>query len=242
VLGWIGLLVMAVAYQVVPMFQMTPEYPPLITKNSGGALVALLVLWTLVTCCQASSHWQVVRLALSVLLMFVSTGFAVATLWLQHHRRRRLPDVTLWYWRVGMLALLASGALWLAGEVWPGLAAQAFYPLLLGVLMIVGFTVAVISGMLYKIVPFLCWLHLHAQLHTRAERRTRLPTMKDFIPERVARRQFHAYLLALILLIGAVVQPVWLTYPAALAWLLACVLMWFNIFSAVRLYRRLSMG
>jgi hypothetical protein len=200
------------------------------------------VLWTLVTCYQASPVWRIVQMVLSVLLTFVSAGFALATLWLQQHRRRRLPDVTLWYWRVGMLALLASSALWLAGAVWPELAAQAFYPLLLGVLMIVGFTVAVISGMLYKIVPFLAWLHLHAQLHTRAERRTRLPTMKDFIPERVARRQFHTYLLALILLTGAVVQPVWLTYPAALAWLLACVLLWLNIFSAVRLYRRLSRG
>ncbi len=242
VLGWIGLLVMAVAYQVVPMFQMTPEYPPLITRGLGLVLFVLLVLWTLVTCYQASPVWRIVQMVLSVLLTFVSAGFALATLWLQQHRRRRLPDVTLWYWRVGMLALLASSALWLAGAVWPELAAQAFYPLLLGVLMIVGFTVAVISGMLYKIVPFLAWLHLHAQLHTRAERRTRLPTMKDFIPERVARRQFHTYLLALILLTGAVVQPVWLTYPAALAWLLACVLLWLNIFSAVRLYRRLSRG
>ena len=241
-LGWIGLLVMAVAFQVVPMFQMTPEYPPLITRGFGVTLFVLLVLWSLTAGCPAGLAWRFVRLLLGVLLTFVSTGFAVATLWLQQQRRRRLPDVTLWYWRVGMLSLLASGALWLAGEIWSGLAAQAFYPLLLGVLMIVGFSVAVISGMLYKIVPFLGWLHLHAQLHTRAERRTRLPTMKDFIPERVARRQFHAYLLALILLVGAVVRPLWLTYPAALAWLLACVLLWFNIFSAVRMYRRLAKG
>lgn len=239
-LGWIGLLVMAVAYQVVPMFQMTPEYPPLITWGLGVTLFVLLVLWSLAACSPVGPAWQFVRLVLGVLLTFVSTGFAVVTLWLQQQRRRRLPDVTLWYWRVGMLSLLASGALWLAGEIWLGLAAQAFYPLLLGVLMIVGFTVAVISGMLYKIVPFLSWLHLHAQLHTRTERRTRLPTMKDFIPERMARRQFYAYLLALILLVGAVLQPLWLTYPAALAWLLACVLLWLNIFSAVRMYRRLA--
>ena len=141
-----------------------------------------------------------------------------------------------------MLSLLASGAWWLSGEVWPVLAAQAFYPLLLGVLMLVGFTVAVISGMLYKIVPFLGWLHLHAQLHSRAERRTRLPTMKDFIPERVARRQFHGYLLSLCLLLCAVVWPEQLIYPAALAWLLACSMLWLNIFGAVRLYRRLSQG
>jgi hypothetical protein len=138
--------------------------------------------------------------------------------------------------------LLASAVIWLAGEVWPVFATQAFHPLLLGVLMLVGFAVAVISGMLYKIVPFLGWLHLHAQLRSRAERRTRLPAMKDFIPERSARRQFHVYLLALVLLMGAMIWPAWLAYPAALAWLFACVLLWLNIFGAARLYRRLSLG
>jgi len=241
-LGWIGLLVMAVAYQVVPMFQMTPEYPPLITRSLGIVLFFLLVLWSLAASCPVGPVLRVMQSVIGVLLMLVCTGFALVTLWLQQRRRRRLPDVTLWYWRVGMLALLASGVLWLIDEIWPELSTQAFYPLLLGVLMIVGFTVAVISGMLYKIVPFLGWLHLHAQLHTRAERRTRLPTMKDFIPERVARRQFHAYLLALVLMVGAVVSPAWFVYPAALAWLLACMLLWLNIFNAVRMYRRLSMG
>jgi hypothetical protein len=241
-LGWIGLLVMAVAYQVVPMFQMTPEYPPLITRGLGVAVFILLVLWSLAACGRASPLWQAVQRLLGVLLMIGFTGFAAATLRLQHRRRRRLPDVTLWYWRVGMLSLLASGAWWLAGEVWPGLAAHAYYPLQLGVLMIAGFTVAVISGMLYKSVPFLGWLHLHTQLHTRAERRTRLPTLKDFIPERVARRQFHAYLLSLCLLLCAVVWPEQLIYPAALTWLLACSMLWLNLFGAVRLYRRLLKG
>lgn len=241
-LGWIGLLVMAVAYQVVPMFQMTPEYPPLITRGLGMVLFVLLMLWSLTACCPVGPVLRVMQWVLGVLLMSVCAGFALTTLWLQQHRRRRLPDVTLWYWRVGMLSLLAGGVLWLTGELWPALSAQAYFPLLLGVLMIVGFTVAVISGMLYKVVPFLGWLHLHAQLHTRAERRTRLPTMKDFISERVARRQFHAYLLALILLLGAVLWPAWLVYPAALAWLLACALLWLNVFGAVRMYRRMSLG
>ncbi len=242
-LGWTGLLVMAVAYQVVPMFQMTPEYPPLVTRGLGVVLLILLLAWTLtIGGDTVNPVLHIVQSALGVLLMLVCMGFAVTTLWLQRRRRRRLPDVTLWYWRVGMLALLASTGLWLLGTLLPVLSAQVFYPLLLGVLMIGGFTVAVISGMLYKIVPFLAWLHLHAQLHTRAERRSRLQTMKDFISEPMARRQFYVYLLAFALLTGAVIRPAWLTYPAALAWFLACTLLWLNIFKAVRLYRRLAQG
>jgi hypothetical protein len=41
--------------------------------------------------------------------------------------------------------------------------------LLLGILLIFGFAVAVINGMLYKIVPFLAWFHLQAQLFQRAK-------------------------------------------------------------------------
>ena len=241
-LGWIGILVMAVAYQVVPMFQMTPEYPRLITHRLSGTLLVLLALWSVLAGNSDGPGWQVVSVGLGGLLAFGFAAFALSTLWLQQRRRRRLPDVTLWYWRFGMGLLLLSIGVWLAGGIMPQWAAQTAYPLLLGVLMIAGFTVAVISGMLYKIVPFLGWLHLHASLRTRTERRARLPNMKDFIPERVACRQFAAYLVALILLIGAVLWPVWFTYPAALAWLLASTLLWLNIRNAIRLYRRLSRG
>ena len=37
------------------------------------------------------------------------------------------------------------------------------YGMLLGVLMIVGFAMSVINGMLYKIVPFLVWFHLQSR-------------------------------------------------------------------------------
>lgn len=241
-LGWVGMLVMAVAYQVVPMFQMTSEYPQLITRRLSGTLLLLLVSWSVLASCSEGSGWQVVLTGLGGLLATGYTAFALNTLWLQQRRRRRLPDVTLWYWRLGMVLLLLSIGVWLLGGAMPQWAAQAGYPLLLGVLMIAGFTVAVISGMLYKIVPFLGWLHLHASLHVRAERRTRLPNMRDFIPERVARRQFVVYLLALIMLIGATLRPAWFVYPAGVAWLLSCALLWLNIFNAVRLYRRLSQG
>ena len=241
-LGWVGLLVMAVAYQVVPMFQMTPEYPAPITRWLSRVVLLLLVLWSVLACGVDGPNRRVVLTGLAGLLGLSYAVFALSTLWLQQRRRRRLPDVTLWFWRLGMVLLLVSIGIWLIGGFIPQWAEQTAYPVLLGVLMIAGFTVAVISGMLYKIVPFLGWLHLHASLHSRAERRTRLPNMKDFIPERAARRQFYVYLLALCLLTGAALRPVWFTYPAALTWLLSCGLLWLNIFNAVRLYRRLSQG
>jgi hypothetical protein len=45
--GWVGLLIIGVAYQVVPMFQITPEYPRWLRRALVPALAALLLLWSL---------------------------------------------------------------------------------------------------------------------------------------------------------------------------------------------------
>ena len=79
--------------------------------------------------------------------------------------------------------------------------------------MVAGFAVGVINGMLYKIVPFLTWFHLQAQLLGRA----RIPNMKHLLPDAAIRRQSWAYLAALLLLLAAAVNPTVFTYPAALA-------------------------
>jgi hypothetical protein len=65
------------------------------------------------------------------------------------------------------------------------------------VLFIGGFAVSVVNGMLYKIVPFLAWFHLQAQLQAKAGS---IPTMKDMIAERWMRWQFRLHLAACALL------------------------------------------
>src|SRR3546814_3858608 len=42
--------------------------------------------------------------------------FAVITLRLQGRRRRKLPDVTLDFWRLGMASLIACVAVWLTAQ------------------------------------------------------------------------------------------------------------------------------
>jgi hypothetical protein len=48
-LGWVLLLLMGVAYQVVPMFQVTPEYPLAMRRWLAPLLLTLLLLWSLAT-------------------------------------------------------------------------------------------------------------------------------------------------------------------------------------------------
>ncbi len=228
-IGWVLLLVIGVAYQVVPMFQLTPPYPPRLSRWLAGALFALLLLHAAALLLpQAATHLVDAGLAAGVLL------FAVATLRLQSRRRRKLPDVTLDTWRLGMGSLIASVAVWIVAQAWPAWADSNAYPLLLGILFIACFAVSVVNGMLYKIVPFLAWFHLQSQLQAKAGT---IPTMKDMIAERWMRGQFHLHFIACALL---VVVPFWpqLGIVAGSVLAVSAVVLWVNLLSAIRRFSR----
>lgn len=224
-LGWVLLLVIGVAYQVVPMFQITPPYPPRLSRWLAGALFTLLLLHA-----SAPLFFQAAAALVDAGLAGGTLAFAVATLRLQARRRRKLPDVTLNYWRLGMTSLIACVAIWFVAQFWPAWADSDAYPLLLGVLFIGGFAVSGVSGMLYKIVPFLAWFHLQAQLQARAGS---IPTMKDMIAERWTRWQFRLHLVACVLLAAVPFRPQ-LAIAAGSVLALSALLLWVNLLSAVR--------
>ncbi len=243
-IGWVGLLVMGIAYQVVPMFQITPHYPPSFTRWLIPLIFISLLLWTPLYILASFNKLPPIVPQLLIGLMGLGLAlFAIATLHLQTRRLRKLPDVTLNYWRVGMIGLLLSIVLELASLFWPALAARPFYHILLGVLFIAGFVLAVIQGMLYKIVPFLIWLHLqNQQLNIlKVINLAKTPNMKQIIPDRHARRQFWVYLVALALLIGAVLwQPSDLSYAAGGVFIVSFLGLGYNLYRALWLYRSVS--
>jgi len=207
------------------MFQLTPPYTPRLSRWLAGALFALLLLHSIEPLLpNVAARLIDAALAAGILL------FAVATLRLQSRRRRKLPDVTLDYWRLGMASLIACVAVWIAAQFDTAWAESDAYPLLLGILFIGGFAVSVVNGMLYKIVPFLAWFHLQSQLQAKAGT---IPTMKDMIAERWQRRQFRLHLIACVLLIGV---PFWPQLGIAAGSVLAgsAVVLWVNLWSAVR--------
>jgi len=227
-LGWILLLVAGVAYQVVPMFQITPPYPPRLSRWLAGAMFILLALRA-----EAPLFPHPVVILLDAGLAAGVLLFAFTTLNLQSRRRRKLPDITLDYWRLGMASLIACVLAWLVAQLWPAWADSNAYPLLLGVLFLFGFAVSVVAGMLYKIVPFLAWFHLQAQLQAKAGT---IPNMKQMIDEKKLRLQFRLHLAALALLVAAVAWPAALHMPAGIALALSALMLWGNLSSALRRY------
>lgn len=236
-LGWVGLLLVGVAYQVVPMFQITAEYAPRLRRWLPWAVLLLLVVWSL-------SFLHLPRLAwlpgLGLAAAFVV--FAVVTLQLQRCRLRRLPDVTVDFWYVGLLSLLGAALLWLVHQVAPQLIRLQLFHLWWGALVLVGAGGALISGMLYKIVPFLIWLHLNNRMQEAGKWQGDIPTMRQVIAERHARRHLRLHVAATLLLLLGLAWPQLLFYPALLVLAVAYGQQLWNLLAAARLYREILNG
>ncbi|MEJ2529412.1 MAG: hypothetical protein P8Z39_04860, partial [Gammaproteobacteria bacterium] len=160
-LGWVALLLIGVSFQVVPMFQVTPEYPIWMKLWLTRLLLIGLAIWTMLYATavkdQSSLGWS------SLFLIGLFAGyilFAITTMRLQQRRRRKIVDVTLMFWRIGIAGIPLSVLVWISGRLFPALTTVVDLDLLLGVCMLFGSAIPLMNGMLYKIVPFLSWFHL----------------------------------------------------------------------------------
>ena len=230
---WIGLLLIGVAYQVVPMFQLTPNYPRHVIRYLVPVLFGLLLFWVFLYWIERGGQGGLEGVVAVGLAMGYSV-FAAITLRLQAQRRRRLPDTTLRFWRLAMISLLLGVVAWILRR-YLGLPVPA---ITLGLIFIMGFVIAAIIGMLFKIVPFLVWLHLNNRLQASAQWQGRIPNMKQIIIEQQARRQYRLYLVTLVVVLAASLWPEWLSHIAASLVIGTALLLWWHLFSALRIYLR----
>ncbi len=240
-LGWVMLLLIGVSFQVVPMFQVTPEYPGWIRNRLPRLLLVGLAIWTLlyVTAVNkpALAFWSFLWLTI-ILAGYIA--FALITLRLQQQRRRKITDVTLMFWRVGITIIPISFLIWGVGRLFPAAMEQVDLDLLLGVCMIFGVAIPLLNGMLYKIVPFLSWFHLQNRQLATMCMTVRVPNMKQFLPDRSAKRQFWVYLLALVATLVSVFAPALLVRPAGVLLALSFVLLGHNLLLVALRYREVS--
>jgi len=218
------------------MFQVTPSYPRPVMHWLAKVVFLLLVLWSvgMANATGAENGW---RWLPAVLLAGAYLLFAGVTLHLLSQRKRPKADATTLFWRTALVSLLACVTLWAIGNALPRVAAAAAYPLLMGMLFIVGFGYSVINGMLYKIVPFLVWYHLQNQLTGGG---VRAPNVKQVLPDRAAENQFRAHLAALLTLVASTLHPQWLSVIAALLFATSSAWLWLNLMKAARVYRTLA--
>jgi hypothetical protein len=198
--GWVAMLVVCVAFQVIPMFQSSQIYPALVTRWAVWLLAGLLAAWSAVWV-----YWPAHARMAGIPVAAALAAFAALTAWLLVKPKRKDTDATTLYWRLSLASLAASALLYLmpAGEM---------VALATGVMFVAGFAMGAVNGMLYKIVPFLLWYHM--QQDPRASKANVLP-IRTILPDAKARRQFREHAAAVLALLAAVAWPAWLARPAA---------------------------
>ena len=222
--GWVGLLIIGVAFQVVPMFMVTPLYAPIFTRWLAPTLFLLLLGYCTArfTGWPAVAHWSGVFIAIGYL------AFATVSLILLARRTRPKADATTLFWRLAMVCGMGSAMAWLTSAAFD----LVLTPIALGVLFIVGFAGSAVNGMLYKIVPFLLWYHAKekAGMHHRS------PSIKQLLVDASGRIQFCLHGCALMLLVAAALLPDLLARPAGAALAISIGLLELNLIGAVRRY------
>lgn len=235
-LGW-GFMVWgctvlaAVAYVVIPMFQLTPAYPVWFERRFALAVLGTVSLWTIADL----FDWATISAWLAMAVVVSGAVFSVVTLKLLRHSKRAKRDASHHFWTVAMVSAFAACAVWLGSRFigsggfgdWQG------WPLLFGAVLLFGGFISVIIGMLYKIVPFLVWLHLQNQGGSRVL----APNVKKVLPQARIDRQMLAHFVACALLLFSVFWPTWFVYPAGLALIIANGWLLRNLLYATAIYR-----
>ncbi len=180
--GWIALLIIAISFQVIEMFYVTPAYPDLISKQLPKTLFLLLFVSS-VLALFVPHVWFV---ADSLLILLLST-YALVTLKRLTQRKRPLTDATVWFWRMGLTSLLLS-LFSMTMTLFTTL--EIFKPL--SYIFFTSFALSIVFAMFYKIVPFLTWFHLNSQGYFSA------PMMHEVIHPKTAKKHLTIHVATIV--------------------------------------------
>ena len=218
VFGFAVILIIGVAFQVLPMFYVAPKFKPFCKKRVVWLISIGLVMWLFL-----SAFFEEYTLIGKLWIAMFVWAFAT-TVWLKLSKRRRpISDVTVWYWRSASIFLTLGSFLWIFDEYF-----KHEYIVMVAIL-IGGFILSIIIGMLYKIVPFLVWFHLNAMGYMS------IPTINEMINKNLARVQFVLFIASLIGFIFSFYMP-YLLDISAISFIISMVLLEYNVISPVLIY------
>lgn len=218
--GWIAILIIAVAFQVVEMFYVSTPYSPWCKRNAFK-IIAVSLFLKIIWLFTALPYVWVFDLVIGALLV----GFVTTTAKRLKMRKRRVSDVSIWFWSSGIILLsLAVVAHMVAlSNVYPQ--SQSISLIAFGL-----FALAVILGMMGKIVPFLVWFHLNSAGYMDT------PLMSNIIPQSRAKGVFTLFILTSFTSIVGVFYIEFFALSALIGAAMFTLLL-INLIKAYKLYR-----
>ncbi len=225
--GWIIILLIGISEQVLPMFLSTKPYPARFNIRLSYVLFSLLLLISF-------SPWALPsQLSLFAASIIIST-YCGKTLHMLHKRHSRRFDIVVRFWQLSLVSLLLAFALTIYHYF-----ISTDFSVLIATVVLIGFACSVINGMLYKIVPFLVWLHLRLPVMTgkvSPSEKNHTPNVSKVINKKSMLVQFWLHLLATVLcIISAVFKSYWV-YLAATSLFASNALLFVNFVLAIKLY------
>ena len=200
--GWVGGLIVAVSWQVIPMFYLADTVSKAVKRRLLLLLVTGLVLPLLVvfTGLGFDGFFSTKRLAALAAIP------SVLVIWLLHpvmilskiaQRKRKRSDASLLFWQAGLaigllLIPLATAAVLLPDPRWQ---------LMFGWLSIWGWAATIMHGMLSRIVPFLVWFHRYsAKVGLEI-----VPSMRSLLPQKQIKTGFYLHMASVWLGVFAII-------------------------------------
>ena len=218
--GFLYILIVSITIQVVPMFWVAGAY-----KKQEQALLILLTTALLVFYPINLFMELGLDIIYKTLLTLSIFYFVFLTIQKLRNRKRKLKDITVYFYITSMVFLALGSVYWIA---------MSFYEIptnLLGILLGLGFVVSLMNGMMYKIIPFLTWFHLNAKGLFD------IPSMREMIPQKNMQTQFYLHLSSMIfLIIGFAFNLTIIIKLAAVLFIVSNLLLFINIYKAVQIY------
>lgn len=187
-LGWVGALVTAVSFQVVPMFYFAEAPSSGVRRAMLGAIAVGVVAPIVLLVAQ---HLELVAPERASDLAIVAAAPAAIAVWAVHPalllraiatRRRRRADASLLFWRAGLALGPVAGVAAVAAHV----SHEPRVSLLFGWVAIAGWAGLIVHGMLMRIVPFLVWFHRFSARVAEPD----VPSVRELLPDASARLGF----------------------------------------------------
>ncbi|MGE4420372.1 MAG: hypothetical protein AB7D38_11165 [Sulfurimonas sp.] len=219
IFGFAGVLIIGVAFHILPMFYVAPKFKRFCKQRVVWLISTGLLLWLAL-----NIFFDSYAVAAKIWIATFFWAFATTVYMKLSARRRKVSDVTIWYWRSAAVFMTLGAFSWVINDFF-----NAEYIVVVSIFIGGGFIFSIMSGMLYKIVPFLVWFHLNAKGYMS------IPTMNDMVNKKLATTQFVLFIVSLIGFSISFFVPYFLEI-SAFVFIASMLILEYNIVIAVLIY------